>query len=78
MSDYRMNIRGEIGLTEYSNIYDYLSIVNSNDRFTINIDDSNKQEINIISSMLRCNKFCVYDEGYDVSGSYYINAYKMK
>ena len=33
MSDYRMDIQGSIGLSEYSNIYDYLCIVDKNDKF---------------------------------------------
>lgn len=78
MSDYRMDIKGEIGLNEYSNIYDYLGIVDRNDNFTIIINSGNEQEINIINSMLRSNSFYVYDEGYNNFGEYHINAYKIK
>ena len=78
MSDYRMDIKGEIGLNEYSNIYDYLGIVDRNDKFTIIINSGNEQEINIINSMLRSNSFYVYDEGYNNFGEYHINAYKIK
>ena len=35
MSDYRMEIKGQIGLSDYSNIYDYLGIVEDDDVFTI-------------------------------------------
>lgn len=77
MSDYRMDIKGEIGLNEYSNIYDYLGIVDRNDKFTIIINDSNEQEINIINSMLKSNSFYIYDEGYNNVGEYHINAYKI-
>lgn len=78
MSDYRMDIKGEIGLNEYSNIYDYLGIVDSNDKFTIIINSGNQQEIKIINSMLRCNRFCISDEGFNSLGEYKINAYKLK
>ena len=78
MSYYRMDIKGEIGLTEYSNIYDYLNIVDREDTFTIVINTKNEQEIGIIDSMLRGNRFCICEEGYNNRGEYYINAYKIK
>ncbi|MGG7179440.1 hypothetical protein ACQPU1_17880 [Clostridium paraputrificum] len=78
MSDYRMDIKGDIGLSEYSNIYDYLGIVDENDRFTITLDKGNNHEINIINSMLKDGRFCILEEGYDNIGNYFINAYKIK
>jgi hypothetical protein len=78
MSDYKMDIKGEIGLSEYSNIHDYLGVVDENDSFTITINDSNEHEINIINSMLKDNSFYVINEGYDNLGIYYITAYKTK
>ena len=64
MSDYKMDIRGILGLGEYSDIHDYMGIVDKNDNFTITIDTNNKQHINIITSMLRENNFKIfrYDE----------------
>jgi len=78
MSYYRMDIMGEIGLTEYSNIYDYLNIVDKEDSFTIILNNNNEQEISIINSMLTDNSFCIYEKGYNNLGEYYINAYKIK
>lgn len=78
MSDYRMEIKGQIGLSDYSNIYDYLGIVEDNDEFTIKFDSSNQHDIEIINSMLRGNSFDVKEEGYDSVGNYYINTYKRK
>ena len=78
MSDYRMDIKGDIGLSEYSNIHDYLGIVDKNDRFVITLDNGNKHEISIIDSMLKDNNFLIMEEGYDEKGSYYINAHKNK
>ena len=49
MPDYRMDIKGKLGLGEYSDIYDYMGIVDKNDNFTITLDASNKQHINIIT-----------------------------
>ncbi|SFD47703.1 hypothetical protein [Clostridium uliginosum] len=78
MSDYSMDIKGSLGLNEYSNIFDYLGIVDSGDNFIIKINKDNKQNINIINSMLKDNEFIISDEGYDTFGDYSINAYKQK
>lgn len=78
MSDYRMDIKGSIGLSEYSNIYDYLNIVDKNDKFTVTINKNNEREISIISSMLRDSSFSIAEEGYNNYGDYYINAYKQQ
>lgn len=76
MSDYKMDIMGDIGLTEYSNIHDYLGIVESQDNFTITLNTENMNDVNMISSMLKDNSFQIYEEGYDKKGNYYINARK--
>ena len=78
MPDYRMDIKGKLGLGEYSDIYDYMGIVDKNDNFTITLDASNKQHINIITSMLREGNFVKIDQGIDTLGGYYINANKYK
>lgn len=78
MPDYRMDIRGKLGLSEYSDIYDYMGIVEKDDNFTITLDNSNRQHINIITSMLKESNFKVLDEGVSSSGDYYINANKYK
>ena len=51
MPDYKMDIRGKLGLSEYSDIYDYMGIVDKNDNFTITVDQSNRQHVNIITSI---------------------------
>ena len=40
MPDYKMDIRGKLGLSEYSDIHDYMGIVEKNDNFTITLDNS--------------------------------------
>lgn len=77
MSDYKMDIKGYIGLSEFSNIYDYLGVVDKNDSFTITVDTTNDNEINMINSMLKDNSFYISEEGYDVVGIYHISAYKI-
>ena len=61
MPDYKMDIRGKLGLSEYSDIYDYMGIVDKNDNFTITLDNSNKQHINIITSMLKESNFSILE-----------------
>lgn len=77
MCNYRMDIKGSIGLSDYSNIYDYIGLVNSEDNFTISIHNVDKDNINMICSMLNDNKFIIHNQGYDNVGVYYINAYKI-
>ena len=73
-----MDIRGKLGLSEYSDIYDYMGIVDRNDNFTITLDNSNRQHVNIITSMLKESNFYILEEGINNLGAYYINANKYK
>ena len=78
MPDYKMDIRGNLGLSEYSDIYDYMGIVDKNDNFTITLDNSNRQHVNIITSMLKESNVSILEEGINNSGDYYISANKYK
>ena len=78
MPDYKMDIRGKLGLSEYCDIYDQMGIVDKNDNFTITLDSSNRQNLNIITSMLRESNFFILEEGINQSGDYYISANKYK
>lgn len=78
MSDYSMDISGEIGLSEYSNIFDYLGIIDVNDNFVIKINKSNRDDIDLINSMLIETKFVINYTEYDKQGNYYINANKVR
>lgn len=78
MSDYKMDINGGIGLSDYSNIHDYLGVVDVEDNFIITLNNSGANEINIINSILKHNYFCVWQEGYDEYGKYHIYSYKLK
>ena len=78
MPDYKMDIKGKLGLSEYSNIYDYMGIVEKDDNFLITLADSNKQQVNMITSMLKESNFEVIDEGASENWQYYINANKCK
>lgn len=76
MPDYKMDIKGNLGLSEYSNIYDYMGVVDKNDKFTIVLDYRNEKDINIITSMLRDSNFKIDNEGHTNNGDYFINASK--
>lgn len=78
MSDYKMDIKGTIGLSDYSNIYDYIGVVDNDDNFTITLDNTAKESISIICSMLLDYSFIIRDKGYDDKGRYFINAHKSR
>lgn len=76
MSDYTMDIGGKIELSDYSNIFDYLNIIDKDDNFMIRIDKDNKEDIGVINSMLNDSKFTIDYTEYDENGNYYIVANK--
>ena len=78
MPDYKMDINGDLGLSEYSNIYDYMGVVDKNDKFTITLKDNNEKNINMITSMLKDSNFSILEEGLNNVGCYYINANKKE
>ena len=74
MSDYSMDISGNIELSDYSNIFDYLNIIDKDDNFVIRINKENKGDIDVINSMLQDNRFIINYTQYDDFGNYYIIA----
>ncbi|ASW44291.1 hypothetical protein [Clostridium isatidis] len=78
MPDYKMDVNGQLGLTEYSNIYDYINIVDKNDNFTITLNSVEERDINMITSMLKDSNFSILEQGINANGNYYINANKVK
>ncbi|WP_040213769.1 hypothetical protein [Clostridium polynesiense] len=78
MSHYTMEITGNIGLSDYSNIYDYIGVVDHNDKFTISLDQVNEENINMICSFLNDKNFKIINQGQDAAGKYYIHALKSK
>lgn len=77
MCNYRMDIKGKIGLSDYSNIFDYINIVKVCDRFIIYMESLDDDNIGIICSMLKDNNFNINNQGYDNKGIYYIKAQKI-
>ncbi len=76
MSDYTMDIGGKIELSDYSNIFDYLNIIDKDDNFMIRIGKDNEEDIGVISSMLNDSNFTIHHTEYDERGNYYIVANK--
>ena len=78
MSNYRMDINGTLGLSEYSNIFDYMGVVDSNDNFTITLNRASESDISMITSMLADKNFYIIDKGMGSDGNYYISANKNR
>lgn len=76
MSDYSMDISGNIELSDYSNIFDYFNIIDKDDNFIIKINKNNQDDIGVINTMLQDNKFIINYSQYDEFGNYYINVNK--
>lgn len=76
MSDYRLDIKGNLGLSDFSNIYDYIGIVDYNDKFTLALNHVEEENIGIICEMLQKQNFLVNRIGKNEDGVYYIKACK--
>lgn len=57
MSNYRLDVTGDLGLMDYSNIYDYMGVVDMKDNFVLRLSDMNEQNFNMIYTMLKENNF---------------------
>lgn len=77
MSDYKLDIKGTIELSDYSSINDYMEIVNENDSLTINLT-GNKDEIGIICSMLKEKGFYIIREELGAQYPYILAGKKSK
>lgn len=76
MPNYKMDIKGDLGLSEYSNIFDYMGVVDSEDTFTISLEKIKKEDLNMITSMLKGNNFEIINESSGKNGDYYISVNK--
>lgn len=59
MSNYKLNIIGKILESDYSNIYDYFSIIGDEDELIVSLSMTNKENINIIHRLLTQKGFNV-------------------
>lgn len=76
MCNYKMEIKGKIGLSDYSNIYDYIGIVENKDDFLIALKSLGKDDINMICSMLLDRNFSISNKDFDDNGNCMIKACK--
>ncbi|MBB6632463.1 hypothetical protein [Clostridium algidicarnis] len=77
MSDYKLDISGYLGLNEYSNINDYMDIVEISDKFTISLEENNKSETGIICAMLKEKGFNINKSEIRDDNKVYIFANKI-
>ena len=78
MSEYKLDIPGEINLSDYSSIHDYMGIIERNDKFTITSKLKNPDEMKILCEMLENNSFTVVTQGDKENGEYYITSQKER
>lgn len=76
MSEYRLDIVGDIKLDDYSNIHDYMGIIEQNDKFTITSKMKNSEEVGILCKMLENNYFTIIDQRGLQNGQYSITSKK--
>jgi len=78
MSEYRLDIVGDINLSDYSSIHDYMGIVEQNDKFTITSNIKSTEEKKILCKMLENNFFTIVEQGGSENGEYYITSQKKR
>lgn len=78
MSEYRLDIRGSIDLSDYSNISDYIELVDNDDRFTITLEAVDSQNFDLICSMLKDRNFIIASKGEYSDKKMYITAVRQK
>jgi methanogenic corrinoid protein MtbC1 len=77
MSEYRLEINGTIGLSDYSNINDYLNIIGENDKVIITVGPGESHNADIISNILRHNGFEVFMKGGHDDSRFHITAIRQ-
>ena len=77
MSEYRLEINGTMGLSDYSNINDYLNIIGENDKVTIAVGPGEAHNVDIITNILQHNGFEVALKGGHDDARYYITAFRQ-
>jgi len=78
MSEYKLDIPGDINLSDYSSIHDYMGIIERNDKFTITSKMKDPEELKLLCRMLENNYFTVVTQGDKENGEYYITSQKER
>lgn len=78
MSEYKMNIYGQIRLSDYSSIHDYMEIVGPLDNFHIEMSEVKEEDAKVLCNILESDKFDIVERGGRKDGKYYIHATKRR
>lgn len=78
MSDYKMNIYGQIRLSDYSSIHDYMGIIGPLDNFQIEMSEAKVEDEKVLCNILESDKFDIVERGGRNDGKYYIHATKRR
>ena len=78
MSEYKLEIMGEIDLSTYSHIHDYMAIVGENDKVIITVQNGKRENIDILCSLLKNDNFNINSQESDMNYKTYISASKIK
>jgi hypothetical protein len=78
MSEYRLDIVGDIKLGDYSNIHDYMGVIDQSDKFIITSKMKNSDEVGILCKMLENNYFKIVEQGKMKNGQYSVTSQKER
>lgn len=78
MSRYRLDISGNIDLSDYSNINDYIELVGPNDSFIVTFDKVSNENIDIVYNMLQEKDFTINSKEEQQDGNIYLHAMKRR
>jgi uncharacterized protein YebE (UPF0316 family) len=78
MSEYRLDVEGELELSDYSSIHDYIGVIEGEDKLTIVVDKKGAADRTILCSMLINECFIISSEKKECDGKYHICAYKKR
>lgn len=78
MSDYELDIHGDISLSDYSIIEDYMKVLSDKDQLTISLKENNQTDTEFICNMLLRDNFEIMSKGGCNNGKYFIQAFKKE
>ncbi|MDP4087689.1 MAG: hypothetical protein Q8930_00305 [Bacillota bacterium] len=78
MSRYRLDISGSIELGDYSDINDYIELVDYGDSFTVTFDRVSGENVDIICSMLQEKDFKIGSRTEGKGGKVYLSASRKR
>lgn len=78
MSEYRLDITGEVNLSDYTNIHDYINLIDGDDILAIKMNSVTPDNVGIITRMLESKNFDISSKGGNEGGEYVIFATKRK